>query len=78
MESICELLGTLLLPGKKTQTMETEMAKAIAFHLITAEFQREVLIVMFLGTSLIRRLSSSRNLIVQFSITTVAQGQLVL
>lgn len=54
------------------------MAKAIAFHLITAEFQREVLIVMFLGTSLIRCLSSSRNLIVQFSITTVAQGQLVL
>lgn len=46
-----ELLGTLLLPGKKTQTMETEMAKAISFHLIPAEFQREVLIVMFLDTA---------------------------
>lgn len=51
MESICELLGTLLLPGKKTQTMEIEMAKAISFHLIPAEFQREAVIVVFLDTA---------------------------
>lgn len=51
MESVCELLGTLLLPGKKTQTMKTEMAKAISLHLIPAEFQREVLIAVFLDTA---------------------------
>lgn len=51
MESICELLGTLLLPGKKTQTMKTEMAKAISLHRIPAEFQGEVLLVVFLDTA---------------------------
>lgn len=75
MESICELLGTLLLPGKKPQTMKTEMAKAVSLHLIPAEFQREVLIAVFLDTPS-SGFESSHYWIFQFNVTITVQGQL--
>lgn len=51
MESIRELLGTLLLPGKKIQTMEIEVVKAVCFPLSTAGFWREALMGVFLDTA---------------------------